>query len=121
MTGLVEPGLRALEAGGVERLDGVGRARHDRLPVVVRLEVGQDVVRERSPVAASRAADTDAEAEEVLRSEVLRDRAKAVVTAEAAALARLKPPEVEVALVVHDQDRVGLDLEEPRRGADRPS
>ena len=31
MAGLVEPGLRALEAGGVERLDGVGRpGRGDR-------------------------------------------------------------------------------------------
>src|SRR5690242_12363948 len=50
---------------------------------------------------------------------MLRDRAQAVVAGETAAVLQLEPAEVEVALVVHDQHRVRLDLEELRSGADR--
>src|SRR5205085_5420187 len=74
--------------------------------------------RQRPPVAALGAPDADSEAQEVLRPERLRDRAQTVVTGEAAALSGLQPPEIEVALVVDDEDRVGLDLEEARRGRD---
>src|SRR6266545_298484 len=117
---LIELRLRPLEALGVERLDRVGGARDDPLRVVVRFEIGENVVREGPSVAALGAADADAQAEEILRAEVLRNGTQPIVTAETAALARLQPAEVEVALVVHDERRVGLDLEEPRRGSDRP-
>ena len=50
----------------------------------MRLEVREDVIGERPRVAALRAADADAQAKEVLRLQMRRDRAEAVVTAEAA-------------------------------------
>src|SRR5207245_3080986 len=48
--------------------------------------------------------------------ELLRDRAKTVVAREASTAPRLQAPEVEVAFVVHDEDRVRLDLEVARSG-----
>ena len=88
------------------------RAGDEALGVLVRLEVGEHVVGERPPVAAARPADADAQAQEVLRAEVLRDRAQPVVAREPAAQPRLQPAELEIALVVDDEDRVRLDLEE---------
>src|SRR5215218_7447175 len=85
---LVEPRLSAIEALGVERLDRVGRARDDRLRVLVRLEVREDEVGERPPVAALRTADADPQPEKLLRPEMLRDRAQAVVPREPATLPR---------------------------------
>src|SRR5262245_6255853 len=49
---LVEPLLRVFEPLGVEALDRVGGAPDDRLGVVVRVEVGEDVVGERTAIAA---------------------------------------------------------------------
>ena len=69
------------------------------------LEVGEHPVGERARVAALRPADADAEAEEVLRLEVLRDRAQAVVAGEAAAEPHLQPARLEVRLVVDDEHR----------------
>ena len=85
----------------------------------MRLEVGQHVVRERARVAALGAADADAEAHELRRADVRRDRAQAVVAGEAAAEPRLQTAALEVALVVDDEDRVRLDLEEVGRRPDR--
>src|SRR5258706_503132 len=76
------------------------------------LEVGEDVVGERPGVASAGPADADAEPEEVLRLQVLRDRAEAVVSAEPATEAQLEPPSIEVALVVDDEHGVGVELEE---------
>ena len=75
----VDRALRLLDAFGVELLDRVGGARDESLCVVLRLEVGEDVVRERARIASLRAADPDAQAQEVRRLQVLRDRAQAVV------------------------------------------
>ena len=110
----VELPLRRVEPLGVERLDRVGGAGDDRRGVLVRLEVGEHVVGERAPVAAPGPADADAQPQEVRRAEVLRDRAQAVVAGEAAAEPRLEPAGLEVALVVDDEDRVGLELVELR-------
>src|SRR5262249_31076186 len=115
----VELALRRLEPLGVERLDRLGSAPDERLGVLMRLEVGQHVVREVAPVAAAGPADADAEAQEVRRAEVLRHRAEPVVAREAAAAPSLQAPELEIALVVDDEDRVRLDLVELRRGLDR--
>src|SRR6185312_16265266 len=103
----------------VERLDRVRRTGNEPLGILVRLEVGEHPVGERPPVAAARPSDADAEAQEVLRAELLGGGAKPVVAREPAAPARLQPPDVEIALVVDDQDRVRLDLEELGRGLDR--
>src|SRR5580765_301592 len=97
---LVEAALRGLEPCGVERLDGLGGARDEPLGVVVRLEIGENVVGERAAVSPLGPADADPQPEEVLGAERLRDRAQAVVTRGPAALARLETSEVEVALVV---------------------
>src|SRR6478752_9622547 len=115
----VDLDLGLLDALGVERLDRVCGARDERFCVLVRLEVREHPVRERPRVAARGPADTDAKPQELLRLQVLRDRPQAVVTREAAAQPELKAPELEVALVVHDEDGVGIDLEEGRRRADR--
>src|ERR1051325_2221658 len=80
--GLVEPRLRALEPLGVERLDRLGGPGDDRLGVLVRLEVREDEVGQRARIAAAGPTDADAQAEKVLRPEVLRDRAEAVVPGE---------------------------------------
>ena len=50
----------------------------------MRLEVGEHPVRERARVAAPGPADADPQAEELLRLQVLRDRAEAVVAGQAA-------------------------------------
>src|SRR5947208_2037452 len=102
-----------------ERTPRLGRAGDDRLRVVMRLEVREHVVGEGASVAVLGPADADAEPQEILRSEGPRDRAQAVVSPEAAAAARLEPAEIEVALVVDDEDRVRLDLEEARCRRDR--
>ena len=78
----------------------------------MRLEIGEHAVGERAAVAAPGPADADAEPEELRRAEVLRDRAQPVVAGEAAAEARLETPGLEVALVVDDEHRVRLELEE---------
>src|SRR6476659_3894843 len=112
---LVDETLRRLEPLGIEELDGVGGARDDLLRVVLRLEVRENVVSERARVPTAGTSDADAEPEEIGGTELLCDRAQAVVPGEAAAAARLKSPEVEVSFVVHDKDRVGIDLEEAGR------
>src|SRR5579872_5729381 len=81
----VDGRLRALDALGLEPLHRLRGVPHDRLGVVVWLEVREYVVGERARVAALGPADADAQAQEVLRLQVRRDRAKAVVAAEAAA------------------------------------
>ena len=73
--GSVELRLRLLQAFGVQRLDCVRRARDDRVRVLVRIEVRQDVVGERARIAALRPADADAQSQKVLRLQVLGDRA----------------------------------------------
>src|SRR5581483_3023536 len=117
--GLVEAPLGRLEPLGVERLHRLGRPRHDRRDVLVRLEVGEDVIGEVASVAAPGAADADPEAEEVPGAEVLRDRAQPVVPGEAAAAACLEPARLEVGVVVDDEDRVRLEPVEAGGGADR--
>ena len=113
--------LGRFEPFGVERLDGVGGARDELRRRPRRLEVGEHVVGERPPVAAARPADADPQAQEVLRAEVLDDRPQAVVAGEPAAEPGLEPAGLEVALVVDDEDRVGLDLEErPAALTERP-
>src|SRR5581483_4706616 len=104
---------------GDEAFDGVGGALDERAGVVVRLEVREDVVRERARVAALGPTDADAQAREVLRLQMLRDRAQPIVTREPAAALHLDAAEVEVALVVHDEHVLRLDLEERGRRADR--
>ena len=73
----------------------------------------------RTRVAPPRAADADAQAEEVLRAEVLRERAQAVVAGEPSPGPRLHPARLEVDVVVDDEHLLGLDLEEAHRRADR--
>jgi hypothetical protein len=85
----------------------------------VRLEVGEHVVGERAGVATAGTADADAQSQEVLGLQVLRDRAEAVVAAEPAAEAKLETSALEVALVVHDEHGVGIELEEACGGRDR--
>ena len=87
--------------------------------ILVRLEVVEDVVGERAPVAALGPADADAQAQELGRAEVLRDGAQAVVTGEPAAATGLEPPGLEIALVVDDEDRVRLELVERGGGLHR--
>ena len=87
--------------------------------LLVRLEVREHPVGERTRVAALRAADSDPQAEKVLRAEHLRDRAQAVVAGQAAAVLQLEPPEVEVAFVVDDEHVLRRELEERRRRPDR--
>ena len=99
----VDLDLRLLDALGVERLDRVRGARDERFRVLVRLEVREHPVRERPRIAALGPADADAKPQELLRLQVLRDRAQAVVTREAAAHLELEAAELEVALVVDDE------------------
>ena len=72
---LVEARLDALEPLGVERLDGLGSAADESLGILVRLEVGEDVVGEITPVAPARPPHADAQPQEVGRPEVLGDGA----------------------------------------------
>src|SRR5438105_1941678 len=96
----VHRALRLLETLGVELLDRVGGARNEILRVVVRLEVGEDVVGERARIAAPGTADTDAQPEKVGRLQVLCDRAQTVVPGEPPSHLQLEPAEIEVAFVV---------------------
>ncbi len=114
----IDPPLRCLEAFGVERLDRIGGPLHHRLRVVVGGEVGQHPVGERAGIAALRPPHSDAKPQEVGPTESRRDRTKAVVPGEPSAPAQLEPPGVEIALVVHDEHLVRLELEEPRGGLD---
>src|SRR5262245_39842279 len=66
--------LRALDAFGIERLYGVRGARDESLRVLVRREVRENPLGERSRVAALRAADANPEPQELLRLQVLRNR-----------------------------------------------
>src|ERR671910_2577289 len=91
---LVKTSLSRLEAVAGDRLDRVGRAGHDRLRVVVRLEVREHVVGERARVATLGAAHTDSQAEKLLRAELLCDRPEPVVTCEPAARSRLEAAEI---------------------------
>ena len=113
--GLVEAALGLVEALARERLDRVGRARDQRLGVV--LERAEHVVRDGSSVAPARAADAGADAEELRRAERLPDRAEAVVARETAPELHLDPLRIEVDVVVDDGDLLGRELEEARCGA----
>src|SRR3954466_14701966 len=106
VTPSVEAALRRLEPVRGERLDRVGGAGDDRAGVVVGLEVGEHVVGEVARVAAAGTPDADAQAQELLRSELSRDRAQPVVPGEPTPEARLQAAEVEVALVVDDEQRI---------------
>ena len=75
----VDGALSLFEALGVELLDRIGRARDQVLRVVVRLEVGEDVVGEGARIAALGSADADSQSQKVRRLQVLRDRAQALV------------------------------------------
>ena len=117
----VDRGLRALDALGVERLDGVGGARDERLGVVVRLEVREHPVGERPRVAALRAGRRRSRRRrKSWRLQVLRDRAQAVVArrgrrrAFSSSRPRSKSPSSWTTSTA-----LGLELEEARRGADR--
>src|SRR5262249_21383257 len=107
------------EALRVERLDRGGGAGDESVRVLVRLEVREHPVGERSAVAALRPADADPQPEEVLGAQGPRDGPQAVVTGEASTDPSLKPAGLEIAVVVYDQDRVRLDLEERRCGGYR--
>ena len=115
----VDGALRRLEPLGVEHLDGVGGLPNEPFRVLVGAEVGEHPVGERARIAAPGAPHADAQAEELRRAEMLRDRAHPVVTGSAAAQAGLQPAELEVALVVDDEDGVRLELEELQSGFDR--
>ena len=115
----VDLNLRALDAFRVKRLHGVRGAGDERPRVLMEFEVGEHPVGERPRVAALGPPDADPEPQELLRLQVLRNRPQAVVTRKAAPQPELKPPELEVTLVVHDEDGVGTDLEEGRSRTDR--
>ena len=70
-------------------------------------------------IEAKRVKIADSQAQEVLRAEVLRQRAQAVVAREASAAPGLQAAGLEVDVVVDDEQRLGRDLEEPRRLAGR--
>src|SRR5439155_4664043 len=76
-------------------------------------------VGELARVAPPGPADADPKPQEVGRAELPGDRLEPVVAGEAAATAGLETSEVQVALVVHDEDRVRVDLEEARRSLHR--
>src|SRR5205085_7550319 len=117
----VESASGFVETTGGEGFDRVSRPAHDCSDVGELIEVGEDIVRDRPAVAPLRPADADAQAQEVLSSERLRDRAQAVVTRKTAAEADLEPAHREVDVVVDDEERAGIDLEEARGRPDRPT
>ena len=94
-------------------------AADERVRVLVRLEVREQIVGEGSTIAAAGPPHADTQPHEVGGGKLLRDRTEAVVSGEAAAAAGLQAAELEIALVVHDEDRVRLELEEPCRGLHR--
>src|SRR6476646_10930409 len=94
--------LRALEAFGIELLNGVRSTRNERLGVVIRSEIRKDVIRGLAAIASARAPHSDAQAQEVRRLQSRGDRAETVVPREAAAPACLEPAVLEVDLVVDD-------------------
>ena len=65
----VEAALGLVEPFRDEQLDGIGGPPDDRVDVVLGRERGEDVVGDRTRVAATRSPDADAQAEEVLRAE----------------------------------------------------
>src|SRR5947209_3949500 len=74
----VEALLRRLETLEHQRLDGVRRAGDKLLEVGLRVEGREHEVGHGAPVASARAADADAQSQEVLGAEVTGDRAQAV-------------------------------------------
>src|SRR5215208_3174408 len=115
----VEAGLRAFQPLGHEHLNRVGGARDQSVDVRLGLEAGKDVVRDRPMVTATRPADADPKPEEVLRTDRLRDRAQSVVSGEAASEPGLQPAPLEVDVVVGDEQRSRVDLEETCGRSDR--
>jgi hypothetical protein len=106
------------DAIGDERLDDVRSTSDERPRIFVRLEVGQHPVGKRPRIAALRAADADAQPQEVGRAQLLRDRAEAVVARQPTPHLQLQPAEVEVALVVDDEHLARIQLEERGRSPD---
>src|SRR5581483_190790 len=90
-----------------------------RLNVRRGFERREDEVGDRAPVAAAGASHPDPQAEEVPRSERLRDGAQPVVAGEASAPPRLQTPLVEVDVVVNDEKHAGGGLEEASSRGDR--
>ena len=115
----VDRALGRLEPLGVERLDGVGGPRDEPFGVLVRLEVGRARSRRAARGRRVRPPDADAQAQEVGRAEVLRDRAQAVVAGETAAEPRLQAPARRGRSRRGRRDRVRLELEELHRGLHR--
>ena len=106
----VEAALRLLETFGDDDLDGIGRARDDPVPILVRVERREHEVRDIARIAAAGPSDTDTQAQELGRTEHLRDRAKPVVPRQAAARACLQAAELEIDVVVHDEHIAGSTL-----------
>src|SRR5829696_9896691 len=119
--GLVVARLRAFEPVAGEGFDRVGRARDQLVDVLVGLERREDVVGDRPAIAATRPPDPYSESQELLRAERLRDRAKAVVAGQSTAEPSLQSAGLEVDVVVDDEERRRLDLEEAGCGSERPS
>src|SRR2546430_476355 len=115
----VDLDLCPLDAIGDEQLDRVRRVRDELVRILVRLEIPEHPVGQRTRVTPLRPPDADAQTEEILRAELLRDRPKAVVAGEPAARLQLEATEVEVALVVDDEHFIRLHLEERSCRADR--
>src|SRR5919201_5527224 len=111
--GLVEPRLRSLEPVAHDAFDRVGRARDERLRVLLGLEPREYPVGDGTGIAPARAADADPQPQEVLGAAVRRERAQAVVAGEPAAAPRLQSSRLEIDVVVHHEQLLGLDLEEP--------
>src|SRR2546423_15462455 len=73
----------------------------------------------RSRTPAVRTADADPQAQEVLCTQRLRERAQTVMAGEAAAGPSLQAPGFEIDVIMDDEHRLGLDLEEATRGGYR--
>src|SRR5918995_2798326 len=116
---LVEAALRLLEAVAQDRLDRVGRPRHDRVVILVRLEGREDEIGYATRIAALGTSHSNPQAEEVRATEHLGNRAKPVVPREPASRASLQPTEIQVDLVVDHEYALGRDLEEARSRRDR--
>src|SRR5439155_14892094 len=80
---------------------------------------GQHVVGDGARITAPRTPDADAQPQELLRTQRLGDRAKAVVAGEPAAEPGLQAAFLQVDVVVHHEESAWRHLEEPRRRADR--
>src|SRR5882762_3589682 len=95
LSAVVDGALRGFEPLGVESLDRICCGCDDPVGILVRLEVREHVVGERPRITATGPPHADAQADEIGRAELLRNRTQTVVTGEPAAAASLQPAEVE--------------------------